>query len=633
MDTIMRSPERTSVKTAVQRSEDSTTLILPWTRQILNILWEHLQLLVHVVYYSFMAVFQMFRLEVHVRITDETGHHHVQHVSTAGNPAESFILTSLFDSNNSVFVPGSKPLSNRGVNSYAGSSHAGALLSSLRAEDLCFSLVDDFVIRTKEGFSDSEEDLCLGHHPTWKSSGAGDWEVFLADESNNKDEVCCDAGKGVEVIQPVTECKPAEKCEESVWEGDDEGNGEEFSSEESHAFWESFTNSSDASEGVEVIKPVIECKPAKEWEESVWEDDDDDDEGAGEEFSSEVNQALWESFSKSSDPYNPLSFSACISTSSKKEAAQDGDNSDGLESDSVGSSAEEGQQNTPLKKYCLDFRQPQLESESDWDSSDGSGAEEDDENDKLWELFANPADPYDPLHFTACAISSILKKAAADDHASTGVRPSELDCVPEGSMNTLDSCTGGEESDGPSGSEVEEELWNSFSQSADPYHPLHFRACLRSSPAAPLLTSPSAFEKSFNTVARAPKKNRRSKPALPKRHFKHYCHQTSVDRPRLTTWKKSGSVLAAVVQTEDKAVVKKVRFSPIVQVHTMHTWSFAMQAARKGLWEELARDRVRFQRRIEETEQAIGYCFHPLHRERILDYICNQQNAVPVLNS
>ncbi|KAG7473750.1 hypothetical protein MATL_G00099140 [Megalops atlanticus] len=382
MDTIMRGPERTSVKTAVQRSEDSTTLILPWTRQILNILWEHLRLLVHVVYYSFMAVFQMFRLEVH------------------------------------------------------------------------------------------------------------------------------------------------------------------------------------------------------------------------------------------------------------KEDAQNRDSSDGLESDSVGRSAEEGQQNTPLRKYCLDFCQPHSESDSDGDSSsDDSGAEEDDENDKLWELFANPADPYDPLHFTACATSSAHKKAAADGHAPNGVRPSELDRVPEASVNTLDSCTGGEESDGPSGSEVEEELWNSFSQNADPYHPLHFRACLRSSPAGPLLTSLTASEKSFNTVAGAPKRTRRSKPALPKRHCKHYCHQTSLDRPRLTSWKKSGSVLAAGVQTEDKAVVKKVRFSPIVQVHIMHTWSFAMQAARKGPWEELARDRVRFQRRIEETEQAIGYCFHPSHRERILDYICNTQNAAPVLNS
>nr|XP_038946638.1 protein phosphatase 1 regulatory subunit 15B isoform X1 [Rattus norvegicus] len=38
---------------------------------------------------------------------------------------------------------------------------------------------------------------------------------------------------------------------------------------------------------------------------------------------------------------------------------------------------------------------------------------------------------------------------------------------------------------------------------------------------------------------------------------------------------------------------------------------------RKGPWEEFARDGCRFQKRIQETEVAIGYCLTFEHRERV----------------
>ena len=65
----------------------------------------------------------------------------------------------------------------------------------------------------------------------------------------------------------------------------------------------------------------------------------------------------------------------------------------------------------------------------------------------------------------------------------------------------------------------------------------------------------------------------------------------------------------------------QVQFSPLVQVHVMRTWPFARQASRKGHWEEMARDRDRFRRRVQETEQAIGYCFTQPHREKIRAYL------------
>ena len=45
----------------------------------------------------------------------------------------------------------------------------------------------------------------------------------------------------------------------------------------------------------------------------------------------------------------------------------------------------------------------------------------------------------------------------------------------------------------------------------------------------------------------------------------------------------------------------------LVHVHHMIDWSDAYQAARKGPWEQYARDRVRFQRRIAEVEKAISH--------------------------
>ncbi|XP_038639592.1 protein phosphatase 1 regulatory subunit 15B-like [Scyliorhinus canicula] len=63
--------------------------------------------------------------------------------------------------------------------------------------------------------------------------------------------------------------------------------------------------------------------------------------------------------------------------------------------------------------------------------------------------------------------------------------------------------------------------------------------------------------------------------------------------------------------------LKKVRFSPVVTVHPMIVWDFAYRAARRGPWEQCARDRSRFQRRIAEAEAVIASCFERDHREAV----------------
>ena len=50
----------------------------------------------------------------------------------------------------------------------------------------------------------------------------------------------------------------------------------------------------------------------------------------------------------------------------------------------------------------------------------------------------------------------------------------------------------------------------------------------------------------------------------------------------------------------------------LVQVHAADDWE------RKGPWEQMALDSQRFQKRIQKTEETIGYVFSPQHRQHIL---------------
>lgn len=48
-----------------------------------------------------------------------------------------------------------------------------------------------------------------------------------------------------------------------------------------------------------------------------------------------------------------------------------------------------------------------------------------------------------------------------------------------------------------------------------------------------------------------------------------------------------------------------VQFDPRVRIHVMHAWDYAYRAARRGRWEEIARDRERFRLRIEKLGKII----------------------------
>ncbi|XP_054476213.1 protein phosphatase 1 regulatory subunit 15B [Anoplopoma fimbria] len=540
-------------RTAMERFGCGGKALLPWTKHMLTVLWEQLRLLVQVIYYTFISVFQMFRFEVHVRITDETGQH-IQHMTTAANPTESFLFSSLFDGDNGVMVGGSNPLSNFCADvgdSFAGKSTAEALLSTLRADDLCCGLVDDFV-------SGKEDGIFLGHQSSWKMGFPGDWNIFVSSSDSSNDG--------------------CHKSTEKLFK-------QETSEEERSFHWSS-----------EEDQNVVE-------------------------FDSEESKALWESLSKSSDPYNPFFFSACISTNTNMGRSKGKATDSDADLMSVSKASEE--MSGPRGLNIWVSRSDSESSWSSWASSEGSSPEMDEESERLLEFFSSPDDPYNPMCFTARTFSSTSPQTTTSttvskQQASLPAPPSKSD-------------TEEKESSFPPSSEddEEEQLWKALCQKDDPYHPLNFQACLQSSSAT---TPPSADDPDVhhtqklptkgNKCEKEPKKTKKStKPSLPERKLKHHSHPDTT----LVPWKKNGQKQQSLPEEEREnktsSTQKKVRFSPLVQVHVMRTWPFARQASRKGHWEEMARDRDRFRRRVQETEPAIGHCFTEPHRERMRAYV------------
>ncbi|XP_010794692.1 protein phosphatase 1 regulatory subunit 15A [Notothenia coriiceps] len=531
--------EKGSERTAMERFGCGGRALLPWTKQMLTVLWEQLRLLVQVIYYTFISVFQMFRFEVHVRITDETGQH-IQHMTTAANPTESFLFSSLFDGDNGVMVGGSNPLSNFCADvgdSFAGKSTAEALLSTLRADDLCCGLVDDFVTGKEEG-------IFLGHQSSWTMGFPSDWKIFVSSSDSSNDG--------------------CHKSSEKVHKRD--------TSEEERTFhWSS-----------EEDQNVVE-------------------------FDSEESKALWESLSKSSDPYNPFFFSASISTNTTMGRSK-------------GKATDSEADHVSVSKAIWVSRSDSESSWSSWASSDSSSPSIDEENERLLEFFSSPNDPYNPMCFTASTLSSKSPptSAVSKPQASPPAPPSRSDTDTEEK----------ESSSPPSEDDEEDQLWKALCQKDDPYHPLNFQACLQSSPTTPQFEDTHPLDVHHHTKNQSTKKNkcektptktRASKPSLTERKIQHHSHPDKTVVP----WKKPGQTPQSPPEEEESttsSTQKKVRFSPLVQVHVMRTWPFARQASRKGHWEEMVRDRDRFRRRVQETEQAIGHCFSQEHREKLRAY-------------
>ncbi|XP_077373247.1 uncharacterized protein LOC144016249 [Festucalex cinctus] len=224
------------------------------------------------------------------------------------------------------------------------------------------------------------------------------------------------------------------------------------------------------------------------------------------------------------------------------------------------------------------------DSDSSWSSSDGSVADLE-ESERLLEFFSGPDDPYNPMCFTACTVSKVPQPVSASP--------------------------GSEESDLTSSSE--DELWRCLDREDDPYHPLNFQARLSN-------RQPQNVQQSL--------KNTPSKHTAPKTLQKETQRVTrhSEDVIRVTWKRPTQRCQSSEKRLPDTPKKRVVRFSPVVEVHVMWAWRFATAASRKGPWEEMARDRERFRRRVFEAERAIGYCLEPAHRARMRTYVDARSN-------
>jgi len=54
-------------------------------------------------------------------------------------------------------------------------------------------------------------------------------------------------------------------------------------------------------------------------------------------------------------------------------------------------------------------------------------------------------------------------------------------------------------------------------------------------------------------------------------------------------------------------------------------WAEDYKQARVGQWEALARDRARFLKRVEQTEETISWIFTPQHRSKIFSRLHEYQ--------
>lgn len=206
----------------------------------------------------------MFRFEVHLRITDDTGEH-IQHVTNSPGDTEGFLLSSLFESNKNVVVAGPSPLSRFNKDPFNLNSHSTSVLSSIVNDDLCYSLMDNLVSCATECLND-KEDVCVEKQCGWKHRF--EWNFCTGLESR-VDEECVKSLYGKE-FQKQNDCCTGLECNLSQLTFKSQCSDSEFS-------WGSSDSSALDREG-------------------------------------EDNDGLWDLLRGSNDPYHPLHFTACISS-------------------------------------------------------------------------------------------------------------------------------------------------------------------------------------------------------------------------------------------------------------------------------------------------------------------------------
>ncbi|MBN3285350.1 PR15B phosphatase, partial [Polyodon spathula] len=264
---------------------------------------------------------------------------------------------------------------------------------------------------------------------------------------------------------------------------------------------------------------------------------------------------------------------------------------------------------------CSEESESESESDLDWDSDDddddddgfsseGSsdfseseeeeGGTEEAEKEMLWNLFSQSRDPYNPQNFTA-AIQTVKPRAPFEEDVtatSTEEEVTDAECSP-GSQSPWDS-----EDDHSSCDEAESlKLWNSFSCRGDPYSPLNFMVPISTKQVREQCSVPSSSKQKAGKRAPSP------------------CMQMEEAEERLD----SGFSETFHIEQAQKSSNRCGKQKKVMFVDEVEEFYASCDEDRRGPWEELARDRCRFLRRVQETEDAVGCCLAPAHRQKVFE--------------
>ncbi|XP_051549642.1 protein phosphatase 1 regulatory subunit 15A [Myxocyprinus asiaticus] len=179
-----------------------------------------------------------------------------------------------------------------------------------------------------------------------------------------------------------------------------------------------------------------------------------------------------------------------------------------------------------------------------------------------------------------------------DDEDNEEHIPQDEDCESERDENVDSEWSDDDDEDDEGDSEASTEsleLWESFLNSSDPYNPLSFSSSTGSR------TNTASTTQNQLTLCSQIKQVKHSTSKAAEEH-----------QPKQRT--KEGG--------------KKVCFSDELTVHPLVAWSFASRAARDGsCWLQMARDKERFKRRVENIEKVIKPCLTPEHRASVWEIL------------